>query len=150
MTGDGLVLSCALVREKCVTLVLDHLDLLHNQFQPVQLTGNLGFHMLCQHMTVTCLQFPEALASIFLKGLVIADTLREKKPLYPIDVTDTFHHQRFLLPADPPPVFLFMGNGPHHRTYARFLPLEGQQNTQQRLAIDTISLHAQPAARRSD
>lgn len=60
-------------------------------------------------MTVTCLQFPEALASIFLKGLVIADTLREKKPLYPIDVTDTFHHQRFSLPADPPPVFLFMG-----------------------------------------
>lgn len=145
-----MVWSCLRFAPRCVTLILDRLDLLHNQFQSVQLTGNLGFHMLCQHLTITCLQFLEALASIFLKGLVVADTLREKKPLHPIDVTDTFHHQRFALSAYPPPVFLFMGNGLHHRTYARLLPLEGQQNTQQRLAIDTISLHAPPAARRSD
>src|SRR5258708_2443682 len=72
-----------------VPLGLHHLDLLEQQFEPIELTADLSLQMLWQTTTIARPQFVEPSPTVTMQRFVPAHTLREQQSLNAIDVPDS-------------------------------------------------------------
>jgi hypothetical protein len=85
-----------------------------------------------------------------MERLIPRYSLREQKPLDPVDVTNPLSGQHLAFTAKTPMVFLLGCGSPYHRTDARFAALVCEKCPNQRLAIDPIGLRAPIPTRRRD
>ena len=127
---------------------LDGLDLVDQQFEPVDLPADLGLQMHRQRLAVARAQLLEPLAAVAPQRLIVAYSLREQKPLDPVGVHDPLVDQRLALATKPPTSSPSGEAATMAQPAAR--PLEGQQRSQQRLTVDPVRLGPSPAARRRD
>ena len=72
--------------EQPIPLSLGQLDLIEQQFEPIQLAADLDFEMCRQGTAVARRQVLEPLASITAQRLVTRYSLGEQQPFYAIDV----------------------------------------------------------------
>lgn len=73
-----------------VPLDLHRLDLLEQQFQPIELTANLRLQVIRQQATIAELKRNQPLPPVTAQRLVARYPLSEQQPLHAIDVPDPF------------------------------------------------------------
>src|SRR5208283_1773077 len=134
--------------EHLVSLGLRQLDLIEQQFQPIEFAADLGLEMRRQGATVSRRQFIETLASIAAQRLVIGYSLGEQQSLDAIDVLDPLGDQHFAFAAKTTTVLFLRRRRLDHGADPGFATLMGQQGAKQRLAVDPVGLSSTAPARR--
>ena len=126
--------------EQRVPLGLHRLDLLKQQFEPIEFTADLSLEMLWQGTAIARPQLVEPLPTIAAQRLVPGHALGEQQSFDAIDVLDPLGDQHFALAAETAAVFFLGRRRFDHRAHPRFAALIRQQRAKQRLAVDPVSL----------
>ena len=100
--------------EQRVPLGLHSLDLLEQQFEPIEFSTNLGFEMLGQATAIASLERIQPRSPIATQRLVPRGALREEQSFDPVDVLDPFHDQHLTLTANPAAIFIFRRRRSNH------------------------------------
>src|SRR6202023_4172565 len=85
------------------------LDLLEQQFEPIELTADLSLQMLWQRTTIARPQFVEPSPTVTMQRFVPAHTLREQQSFNAIEVPDSLGDHHFALAAETATI-LFLGS----------------------------------------
>ena len=97
-----------------------------------------------------CSQILKPATSIPLQGREVRDALREQEPLDSIDELHTLTDQRGAFPAVAASIFFFGSGRAHHGADPWLTPFEGQQGSQQRLAVQPVRLGVPAPSRGRD
>jgi hypothetical protein len=123
-----------------VPLGLHHLDLLEQQFEPIELTADLSLQMLWQRTAIARPQLVEPSPTVTTQRLVPAYALREHQSFKAIDVLDSLGDQHFALAAETATILFLGSRCLNHCTHSGFASLVRQQRANQRLTVDLVSL----------
>ena len=102
---------------------LHRLDLLEQQFEPIEFPADLGLEMFWQGAAIARPQLVEPLASIAAQRLVAGYSLAEEQSFDPVDVLDSFVGQYLALAAETAVVLFFGCRRFDHRAHPRFAAL---------------------------
>ena len=80
--------------EQRVPLGLHSLDLLEQQFEPIEFSTNPGFEMLGHATAIACLERIQPRPPIASQRLIPGCALREEQSFDPVDVLNSFQQQR--------------------------------------------------------
>ena len=133
-----------------VPLGLDRLDLLEQQFEPIELAADLSLEMLWQGTAIARPQLVEPSPTVAAQRLVTGYALGEQQSFDAIDVLDPLVDQHFALAAEAATIFFLGRRRFNHRAHSRFAALIRQQRAKQGLAVDPVGLGPPPPARRRD
>ena len=86
-----MAVSCV---EQRVPLGLQSLDLLEQQFEPIEFSTNLGFEMLGHATAIASLERIQPRPPIASQRLIPGCALREEQSFDPVDVLNSFQRQR--------------------------------------------------------
>ena len=100
--------------EQRIPLGLHSLDLLEQQFEPIEFSTNLGFEMWGQATAIASLKRIQPDPPIATQRLIPGCALREEQSFDPVDVLDPFHDQHLALTANAAAVFIFRRRRPNH------------------------------------
>ena len=130
-----------------VPLGLHRLDLLEQQFEPIEFAADLGLEMHRQRAAIARLQLVKPLPPIATQRLVAGYALGEQQSFDPVDMLDPFVDQHLALAAETAAVLFFGRWRLDHRAHPRFAALVRQQRAKQRLAVDPVGLRPPPPTR---
>ena len=102
------------------------LDVIEQQFEPIEFAANLGLEIHRQRTAIPRRQLVEPLASIAAQRLVTGDTLGKQQPLEATDVCDPLGDQHLALATEAAAVFFLRCWRLDHRAHPRFAALERQ------------------------
>ena len=122
-----------------VPLCLHRLDLLEQQFEPIELTADLSLQMLWQGTTIARPQFVEPSPTVTMQRFVPAHTLREQQSFNAIDVPDSLGDEDVAFAAETATILFLGSRRLDHCAHSGFAALVRQQRANQRLTVDLVS-----------